>query len=238
MATQAEQNSHEKDFTAQLQTSSGTAQNARNKSNVCQSRSHGYYSNANGIGTVTIDNQGFVDDFGNRGINEIPDSWIIECMNSRDDLDTDDSNMRYGSVNSDTNSDRNVPRHVPIHNSIGTTSSYVTSSDTAPLVYNEEDFQYGAPTTALGPENRLQEFPPRTAKVNPFRVSSPETPATLDLEHGDNANWSVEPYHCHKPLPEMNRSARNKLITVSVLCTIFMIAEIIGKYYWNYLCTY
>lgn len=36
--------------------------------------------------------------------------------------------------------------------------------------------------------------------------------------------------HCHKSdIPEVDLKARRKLITASIFCVVFMVAEIVGK---------
>ena len=42
-------------------------------------------------------------------------------------------------------------------------------------------------------------------------------------------NDSLTDYHCHIPKPQKDRIARNQLIIVTVLCAIFMVAEVVGR---------
>ena len=52
--------------------------------------------------------------------------------------------------------------------------------------------------------------------------------------HGDagglTSRDTEDAYHCHCPRKPGTTKARNQLIAVSVLCVVFMIAEIIGEY--------
>lgn len=91
------------------------------------------------------------------------------------------------------------------------TPTFVLPSDTAPLV--EDDFYTGP----LAQENHLQEFPTR---VNPFYITGTMTS-------------SETVYHCHKPEGhQVNHRARTQLAIVCVLCALFMVAEIAGR--WRY----
>ena len=53
---------------------------------------------------------------------------------------------------------------------------------------------------------------------------------SVDTAEKDEKGRSVEAHHCHKPNRKLDMAARNQLIAVSVLCFVFMIIEIIGKF--------
>ena len=57
-------------------------------------------------------------------------------------------------------------------------------------------------------------------------------------QHQSTENDSLTDYHCHIPKPQKDRIARNQLIIVTILCAIFMVAEVVGKsaYIQNYFC--
>ena len=48
-------------------------------------------------------------------------------------------------------------------------------------------------------------------------------------EMSNHVEQSVET-HCHRPTSPEDRVARNQLIAISVLCFVFMVAEIVGEF--------
>ena len=53
---------------------------------------------------------------------------------------------------------------------------------------------------------------------------------SADMGEREEEGRNVEVHHCHRPKGHRDKVARNQLITVSVLCFMFMIAEIVGKF--------
>ena len=53
---------------------------------------------------------------------------------------------------------------------------------------------------------------------------------SVDTAEKDEQGRSVKVHHCHKPNRKTDKAARNQLIVVSVLCFVFMLIEIIGKF--------
>ncbi len=57
---------------------------------------------------------------------------------------------------------------------------------------------------------------------------SPQSNGLTHSSHSHNAVLDLTEFHCHEPKPERDNLSRNQLIIVSVLCAIFMSAEILG----------
>lgn len=58
------------------------------------------------------------------------------------------------------------------------------------------------------------------------------TASEPDDHHSDPSSSErsgPQPFHCHVPRPGVNKTARNQLTVVTVLCFLFMIGEIIGE---------
>ena len=54
--------------------------------------------------------------------------------------------------------------------------------------------------------------------------------STFPVSHIQSTeNESLADYHCHIPKPQKDTIARNQLIIVTILCAIFMVAEVVGK---------
>ena len=69
--------------------------------------------------------------------------------------------------------------------------------------------------------------------INSLRFGHTEETMNSELPNNSNRqSVETEPitgYHCHAPKPQKDIHARNQLIIVTILCAIFMIAEVLGK---------
>ena len=68
---------------------------------------------------------------------------------------------------------------------------------------------------------------------NPINHTTVRLANNSDLPDNNNAlsaeTESLTYYHCHTPKPRKDIRARNQLIIVTILCAIFIVAEVLGK---------
>ena len=100
--------------------------------------------------------------------------------------------------------------------------------------YNYYNLDTTVENDMFNPRTRLQIQTDRESTISDtdsaLLLADPEVDTVNTDPDGREISTNHKNWHCHAPLPGEDKTARNQLIGVSVLCFAFMIAELAGLY--------